>query len=156
MDRAAACWALGGAAVGASVAALILAWPGRRTRKRLMFKTKVKQHMLQKYVRHHRGVWPQVEQGLRSHGVRLLSIHQPKDGSNELCMFVETDSNVDMARDLGPGSTYRSDPDVQMWEETMSTFFEGGSWEELEELYTLTATSSTNTMPPLPVTVSHM
>jgi hypothetical protein len=29
-------------------------------------------------------------------GVRLLSIHQPKDGSNELCMFVEIEEGVDM------------------------------------------------------------
>jgi len=33
-------------------------------------------------------------------GVRLLSIHQPKDGSNELCMFVEIEEGVDMGRVL--------------------------------------------------------
>ena len=93
-------------------------------------------------------------------------------------------------RDLGPGSKYRSIPRVQLWEEIMCTYFEGGSWEEVNtldvcyakanqndpacdlstwigckiglsprvsialarlqmaELYTLTATTSTNMLPP--------
>jgi hypothetical protein len=125
--------------------------------------------MLEKYMRHHRGVWSEVEQGLRRHGmylilwlgvlpllvlaislltvrvtagVQLLSIHQPKDGSNELCMFVETDAGCDMGRDLGPKSRYRSVPRVRLWEETMCTYFEGGNWEEVR-VHTHTHTQRT-------------
>jgi hypothetical protein len=37
-------------------------------------------------------------------------------------------------RDLGPGSKYRSTPRVQLWEDTMCTYFEDGSWEEVNLL----------------------
>ena len=43
-------------------------------------------------------------------GVRLLSIHQPKDGSNDLCMFVEIEEGVDMGRVLPAISAMPSHP----------------------------------------------
>jgi hypothetical protein len=49
----------------------------------------------------------------------------------------------------GGRSEYRANRRVREWEELMCTFFETGSWEQLEELYTLTPSSSTNTLPPL-------
>ena len=34
-------------------------------------------------------------------------------------------------RDLGPGSAYRANARVKLWEETMCTYFEGSGWEEV-------------------------
>lgn len=34
------------------------------------------------------------------------------------------------------------------WEELMSAMFDNGSWEAMEEIYTLTKSSSTNSLPP--------
>lgn len=90
-------WGLAGAALGAACALLMLS-EKRAGRKRLMFRTKVsesesayiirvtpggdcqnydggrfsqvKQDKLASYVRHHRSVWPEVEQGLRKHGTQ--------------------------------------------------------------------------------------
>jgi len=66
-------------------------------------------------------------------------------------MYIELDDGVDMSRDLGPGSRYRSVEQVKAWEELMCTFFEDGSWTKLEELYALTEQSSTNSLPPMHV-----
>jgi len=44
---------------------------------------------------------------------------------------------------------YRREARVREWEELMSSFFESGSWDELQELYTLTPGASTNCLPPL-------
>eukprot|EP00802_Teleaulax_amphioxeia_P030497 Tamp_33107.p1 GENE.Tamp_33107~~Tamp_33107.p1 ORF type:complete len:210 (+),score=20.44 Tamp_33107:83-631(+) len=137
------------AVLGAAACALLALSERRARRTRLMFRTKVKKEKLAKYIRHHRAVWPEVQEGLRRHGVRLLSIHMPKDGGNELYMFVEVAEGADMARDLGPGSQYRANERVRLWEETMCTYFENASWEQLEELYTLTPSTSTNTLPPV-------
>jgi L-rhamnose mutarotase len=155
MERAWAHW-IGGAAIGALAAAGLMRWMERRRgeqRRLIMFRTRIKKEKLEAYVRHHMAVWPEVENGLRAHGVRLLSIHRPKDGSNEFNMFIELDPGVDMQRDLGPGSSYRADSRVQTWETAMCTYFEIGGWEELAELYTLTPTSSTNTLPSLPLSL---
>mmetsp|Transcript_24068 Transcript_24068/g.78308 ORF Transcript_24068/g.78308 Transcript_24068/m.78308 type:complete len:117 (+) Transcript_24068:113-463(+) len=112
-----------------------------------MFRTNVKKDKLELYKRHHKGVWPEVERGLRKAGVKLLSIHCPSDGGNALQMYIELEQGVDMARDLGPGSSYRSVERVKVWEELMCTFFEGGTWTMLDELYTLTGETSTNSLP---------
>lgn len=87
-----------GVAVGALVASagFVMLRPSSRACRRLMFKTKVcrsfsfvnlrhvsslerscvqvKKAMLEKYVRHHRGVWPEVEIGLRRHGESTCSL----------------------------------------------------------------------------------
>lgn len=94
-------------------------------------------------------VFAEVEAGLRANGVQLLTIFMPADGSNVLQMYIEADAQLDMGKDLGAGSDYRSNRRVKEWEELMNTFFETGSWEQLQELYTLTPSTSTNTLPSL-------
>ncbi len=57
--------------------------------------------------------------------------------------YIETDPNVDLV-DLGPGSDYRSKAKVGEWENLMDSFFEKGSWDLLDHVYTLTPYSSSN------------
>lgn len=47
---------------------------GSGGKKRLMFRTKIKQEKMEEYIRHHQGVWPEVERGLRQWGVKLLTV----------------------------------------------------------------------------------
>ncbi|KAJ1489633.1 hypothetical protein T484DRAFT_1885406 [Baffinella frigidus] len=137
---------------GAAAAAMLMRAqgpsPGRKI-QRLMFRTAVRKDKLELYKRHHRAVFAEVEAGLRANGVQLLTIFMPADGSNVLQMYIEADAQLDMGKDLGAGSDYRSNRRVKEWEELMNTFFETGSWEQLQELYTLTPSTSTNTLPSL-------
>jgi hypothetical protein len=62
------------------------------------------------------------------------------------CRYIETDPNVDL-KDLGPGSDYRK-AKVGEWENLMDSFFEGGSWDLMDHVYTLTPHSSSNSENP--------
>mmetsp|Transcript_7364 Transcript_7364/g.18386 ORF Transcript_7364/g.18386 Transcript_7364/m.18386 type:complete len:154 (-) Transcript_7364:586-1047(-) len=144
--------AAGGLLAGGTIAYLLsraFGSSGSAGRKRYMFRTRVKKDKLEEYKRHHQAVWPDVERGLRKYGVVILAIYAPSDGSNHLNMYVETEPGMDMGRDLGPGSPYRSVARVREWEELMCTMFEGGGWEPMDECYTLFSKGSTNTMDPL-------
>uniref|UniRef100_A0A6U2HFW0 L-rhamnose mutarotase n=1 Tax=Hemiselmis andersenii TaxID=464988 RepID=A0A6U2HFW0_HEMAN len=134
-----------GAALG-SLATMILT--SQPVPKRVMMRTRIKRHRLDEYKRYHQGVWPEVEEGLRRHGIKLLSIHAPADDSNLFNMYIEMDEGTDLARDLGEGSVYRQNPRAKQWEEFMARMFEDGSWEAMKEVYTLTSTASTNTLAP--------
>ena len=107
---------------------------------RYMFRTAVKQEKLQLYKKHHQMVWETVESGLRNSGVNLLTIWAPKDGGNTLQMYIETKAGHELSNITGPGT----DGYVPEWEELMKSFFEAGEWVEMEEVYTLTPTTSTN------------
>eukprot|EP00293_Proteomonas_sulcata_P009354 CAMPEP_0184289864 /NCGR_PEP_ID=MMETSP1049-20130417/2239_1 /TAXON_ID=77928 /ORGANISM="Proteomonas sulcata, Strain CCMP704" /LENGTH=132 /DNA_ID=CAMNT_0026596831 /DNA_START=193 /DNA_END=591 /DNA_ORIENTATION=+ len=100
-------WAIaGGLVVAAAVQLKETSWRKKPTPKKqhMLFRTKIKKNKINSYIRYHQGVWPEVEMGLREAGVRLLSIHQPMDGSNEFAMFIELQEHVDLTKDLGPGS----------------------------------------------------
>ena len=136
---------------------------------RYHFRTRVQPGKLELYKLHHRQVWASVEERLRAAGVTLLTIwgpsttpqsrwaHSDGTGSSEsqtqelpllddpcfnvLQMFIETADGVDLGKVTGPGT----DSYVPEWEELMQSFFEGGvQWVPMEELYTLTPTTSTN------------
>lgn len=40
-------------------------------------RTSISKEKLENYRRHHQGVWPEVERGLRTHGVTLLTVKPP-------------------------------------------------------------------------------
>ena len=40
-------------------------------------RTSISKEKLENYRRHHQGVWPEVERGLRTHGVTLLTVKVP-------------------------------------------------------------------------------
>ena len=40
------------------------------------------------------------------------------------------------------------DPVAAKWETLMKTYFEAGEWVDMQEVYTLTPSSSTNSVPP--------
>lgn len=94
---------LGGAVITFSVM-MASGHTSRRRVKRWMFRTAVRKDKLELYKRHHRGVFPEVEAGLRANGVKLLTIFMPADGSNVLQMYIEADAELDLERDLGAGS----------------------------------------------------
>ena len=48
-----------------------------KKRKRIMMRTSISKEKLENYRRHHQGVWPEVERGLRTHGVTLLTVKSP-------------------------------------------------------------------------------
>ena len=106
---------------------------------RYMFRTAVKQDKLDLYKKHHSKVWQSVEDGLRASGVKLLTIWAPKDGGNVLQMYIETNGE-DLSKITGPGTKGY----VPEWEELMQSFFEKGEWVLMEEVYTLSPTTSTN------------
>ena len=111
-----------------------------------MFRTRVRLDKLALYKKHHKGVWPAVEAGLRRAGVELLTIWAPKDGGNVLQMYIEVKRGVDLGRVTGHDSPYwASDTTVPEWEEMMEAYFESGQWEEMDVVYTLTSSTSTNT-----------
>jgi hypothetical protein len=49
-----------------------------KKRRRIMMRTSISKDKLEKYRRHHQGVWPEVERGLRTHGVTLLTVKCPQ------------------------------------------------------------------------------
>jgi hypothetical protein len=55
-------------------------------------------------------------------------------------MYIETKAGHELSNITGPGT----DGYVPEWEELMKSFFEAGEWVEMEEVYTLTPTTSTN------------
>ncbi|MGO9453389.1 MAG: L-rhamnose mutarotase [Candidatus Binataceae bacterium] len=95
--------------------------------------------ILRRYVEYHRAVWPEVERGLKSIGIRRMLIWML---GRQLFMFLETDDDFDPVRDFARYE--KSAPRIQEWQDLMASYQEpvadakpGEWWAEMELVYSL-------------------
>ncbi len=95
--------------------------------------------IIRSYLEHHRRVWPEVEHGLRSIGVRRMLIWIL---GRRLFMFMETEDSFDPERDFARYEA--SNPRIRQWQELMASMQEpvpeakpGELWAEMELAYVL-------------------
>ena len=72
--------------------------------------------LMERYLAHHRAVWPEVIAAVRRIGVVHDTIYQL---GTRLVMILEADDDFDPARDL---QKYAEDPRAREWDELMRTF----------------------------------
>jgi L-rhamnose mutarotase len=94
---------------------------------------------IQRYVEHHRQVWPEVERGLRAIGIRHMRIWRL---GRRLFMQMETADDFEPQRDFA--RYMESDPRIREWQALMETFQEpvaeaqpGEWWADMELVYSL-------------------
>ncbi len=94
--------------------------------------------LIRRYEDYHANPWPEVNAGLLRAGIRRMYIYR---FGRTLFMFMETDDDFDMERDL---PTYMEHPRAQEWDALMRTFQEtvpgappGSTWVAMKEIYTL-------------------
>ena len=93
--------------------------------------------LIAQYEEHHRAVWPEVQQHLRTQGVVGMRIYRL---GTRLCMVMETDDErFDAAR---MAQAEASDPTLKAWEELMWRFQaptpwtpEGAKWVRAERIF---------------------
>lgn len=93
---------------------------------------------VERYKRHHRAVWPAVEEMLRGVGILRMRIFLDE---RRLFMYLEAEEGFDPDRDLPP---LMADPGYARWEELMRTLQEqlpgsppGQWWRPMELVYNL-------------------
>jgi L-rhamnose mutarotase len=92
-----------------------------------------------RYVEHHRAVWPEVEAGLRSIGIRRMSIWLL---GRRLFMLMETDDTFDPERDFA--SYMEMGPRIREWQSLMESMQRpvadarpGEWWADMDLVYDL-------------------
>ena len=97
--------------------------------------------IIDRYVDHHRAVWPEVERGLRAIGIERMRIWRL---GRRLFMLMETVDDFDPTRDFA--RYMDSHPRIREWQALMETFQEpvpeaqpGEWWAAMELVYTLEA-----------------
>lgn len=92
-----------------------------------------------RYVEYHATAWPEVQQGLKSIGIRRMLIWML---GPQLFMFMETEDDFDLARDFARYE--KSSPRVQEWQQLMASFQEptvhakpGEWWAQMELVFRL-------------------
>ncbi len=95
--------------------------------------------IIERYLEHHRHVWPEVEQGLRAIGIRRMLIWIL---GRRLFMFMETEDGFDPARDFARYEA--SDPKIRQWQALMASMQEpvpeaqpGALWAQMQLAYAL-------------------
>jgi L-rhamnose mutarotase len=95
--------------------------------------------IVHRYVEHHRAVWPEVERGLKSIGIRRMLIWML---GRQLFMFMETENGFEPERDFARYEA--SDPRIREWQNLMASFQEpvanarpGEWWAEMKLVYSL-------------------
>jgi len=95
--------------------------------------------IIERYIEHHRRVWPEVERGLRSIGIERMIIWRL---GRRLFMFMETVDTFDPERDFA--RYMESDPRIREWQSLMETFQEpvpdaqrGEWWATMQQVYSL-------------------
>lgn len=95
--------------------------------------------IIAQYIEHHRAVWPEVERGLQSVGIKRMLIWRL---GRSLFMVMETDDVFDPARDLP--RYIEMDERIREWQSLMESFQEpaagaqpGEWWAEMEPVYAL-------------------
>ncbi|HUI25381.1 MAG TPA: L-rhamnose mutarotase [Candidatus Kryptonia bacterium] len=95
--------------------------------------------IVERYVEHHRSVWPEVERGLRAIGITQMRIWRL---GRRLFMLMETVDDFDPERDFA--RYMESDPRIREWQSLMETFQEpvpeakpGEWWADMDLVYAL-------------------
>jgi L-rhamnose mutarotase len=95
--------------------------------------------IIERYVEYHRSVWPEVERGLKSIGIRRMLIFLL---GRQLFMYMETDDAFDMERDFPRYEA--SSARIKEWQDLMASMQEpvadarpGEWWAQMELVFTL-------------------
>jgi len=95
--------------------------------------------IIERYLEHHRAIWPEVERGLKSIGIERMLIFKL---GRQLFMFMETIDTFDPERDFARYES--SNPRNREWQELMASMQEpvpdaqpGESWAEMKLVFTL-------------------
>ncbi|HEY6301242.1 MAG TPA: L-rhamnose mutarotase [Candidatus Binatus sp.] len=95
--------------------------------------------IIERYLEHHRAIWPEVERGLKSVGVERMLIFKL---GRQLFMFMETTDAFDPERDFARYEA--SNPRNREWQELMASMQEpvpGAQpdewWAEMKLVFTL-------------------
>ena len=94
---------------------------------------------IEKYKQYHRRVWPEVEQGLKTVGIKAMKIFLL---GRRMFMYVQTVDDFDPDRDFPKYLEHH--PRCRQWDELMCTFQEKVSdagpdewWARMEQVYDL-------------------
>ena len=94
---------------------------------------------IERYLEHHRAIWPEVERGLKSIGIHRMLIWKLEC---QLFMFMETIDEFDAARDWPRSEA--SHPRIKEWQDLMASFQEpvpnakpSEWWAEMEQVFNL-------------------
>lgn len=97
--------------------------------------------IIDRYVEHHRTVWPEVERGLRAIGIEQMLIWRL---GRRLFMVMETEDAFDPVRDFA--RYMEGDPRIREWQTLMESLQEpvpeaqpGEWWAEMELVYALSS-----------------
>ena len=95
--------------------------------------------LIERYVAHHRAVWPEVERGLRAIGIRRMLIWLL---GRRLFLYMETGDDFDPERDFA--RYLESDARIREWQDLMASMQEpvpearpGEWWAEMRLVYRL-------------------
>ena len=95
--------------------------------------------IIARYIEYHRNVWPEVERGLKSIGIRRMLIFLL---GRQLFMYMETDDGFDMERDFPRYGA--SSARIKEWQDLMASMQEpvadarpGEWWARMELVFTL-------------------
>ena len=94
---------------------------------------------IERYLEHHRAIWPEVERGLKSIGIERMLIYKL---GRQLFMFMETIDEFDPERDF---ARYEAvDPRCRQWQALMASMQEpvpdarpGEWWAEMKLVFSL-------------------
>lgn len=94
--------------------------------------------LIERYLAHHRAVWPEVVAGLRALGIRGMRIHRV---GTRLCMTYEAPDDFDPRRDF---QRYAESPRCAEWDALMRSFQQpipgadpGAWWTPMECIFDL-------------------
>jgi L-rhamnose mutarotase len=96
--------------------------------KRIGFQLKIKQEMLDDYIKHHENVWPEMLDALRAAGWHNYSLFVREDGL--LFGYVETPEGLDAAQAKMAVTEVNT-----RWQEFMAPYFESANNERADEMF---------------------
>lgn len=109
-------------------------------RKKYYFALDLKEDetLMEAYIEHHKKVWPEILQQIKSTGVKCMEIYRV---SNRLFMIMETKADFSLE---AKAAMDKSNPKVQEWEELMSNYQQalpnakpGEKWIQMEQIFKL-------------------
>ena len=109
-------------------------------RKKYCFALDLKENetLMEAYTEHHKKVWPEIIQQIKSTGVECMEIYRV---SNRLFMIMETKEDFSLE---AKAAMDKSNPKVQEWEELMSNYQQalpnakpGEKWIQMEQIFKL-------------------
>jgi L-rhamnose mutarotase len=96
--------------------------------KRIGFQLKVKQELIDEYVKHHENVWPEMLDALRAAGWHNYSLFLREDGL--LFGYVETPDSLEAAQAKMAATEINT-----RWQEFMAPYFESANNERADEIF---------------------